>query len=222
MIVASIKGFGPGPYEDCKVYENVAQCTGGAASTTGFRDGPPLVTGAQIGDSGTGLHLALGIVTALYQRTQTGQGAARHLRNAGRRVEPVPREIARPAAARAWTTERIQPVRRGHSLRRGRAARRQRFRRRPARPHPEMQGLGARPQLVHLFHHPGAGVGENLRPHRRTDLEDRSRIRNSRSSPAEAERNLRAHRAMDDDQDQVRGDGSLQCRRHPGAALSCR
>jgi formyl-CoA transferase len=74
MIVASIKGFGPGPYEDCKVYENVAQCTGGAASTTGFRDGPPLVTGAQIGDSGTGLHLALGIVTALYQRTRTGVG----------------------------------------------------------------------------------------------------------------------------------------------------
>ena len=74
MIVASVKGFGPGPYEDCKVYENVAQCTGGAASTTGFREGPPLVTGAQIGDSGTGLHLALGIVTALFQRTRTGVG----------------------------------------------------------------------------------------------------------------------------------------------------
>src|SRR5919198_735400 len=74
MIVASVKGFGPGPYEDCKVYENVAQCTGGAASTTGFREGPPLVTGAQIGDSGTGLHLALGIVSALYQRTRTGRG----------------------------------------------------------------------------------------------------------------------------------------------------
>ena len=74
MIVASIKGFGPGPYEDCKVYENVAQCTGGAASTTGFRDGLPLVTGAQIGDSGTGLHLALGIVTALYHRTHSGKG----------------------------------------------------------------------------------------------------------------------------------------------------
>ncbi|MGA9949483.1 MAG: formyl-CoA transferase [Xanthobacteraceae bacterium] len=74
MIVASVKGFGPGPYEDCKVYENVAQCAGGAASTTGFRDGPPLVTGAQIGDSGTGLHLALGIVSALYQRVRTGRG----------------------------------------------------------------------------------------------------------------------------------------------------
>jgi formyl-CoA transferase len=74
MVVASVKGFGPGPYEDCKVYENVAQCAGGAASTTGFDDGPPLVTGAQIGDSGTGLHLALGIVAALYQRNRSGRG----------------------------------------------------------------------------------------------------------------------------------------------------
>jgi len=74
MIVASVKGFGPGPYEDCKVYENIAQCAGGAASTTGFDDGPPLVSAAQVGDSGTGLHLALGIVAALYQRNTTGRG----------------------------------------------------------------------------------------------------------------------------------------------------
>src|SRR5439155_21323674 len=74
MIVACAKGFGPGPYEACKVYQNCAQCAGGSASTTGFDDGPPLVTGAQIGDSGTGLNLALGIVAALYQRDRTGRG----------------------------------------------------------------------------------------------------------------------------------------------------
>ncbi|MGY8999910.1 MAG: formyl-CoA transferase [Rhodospirillales bacterium] len=74
MILASIKGFGPGPFEDCKVYENIAQCAGGSASTTGMLGDVPLVTGAQIGDSGTGLHLALGIVTALFHRTHSGKG----------------------------------------------------------------------------------------------------------------------------------------------------
>jgi len=74
IIYASVKGFGPGPYEDLKVYENVAQCAGGGASTTGFEEGPPTVAGAQIGDSGTGLHLALGIVTALFQREKSGRG----------------------------------------------------------------------------------------------------------------------------------------------------
>ena len=74
MIYASVKGFGPGPYEDCKVYENVAQCTGGAASTTGEIDSVPLVTGAQIGDSGTGIHLVAGILAALFKRERTGRG----------------------------------------------------------------------------------------------------------------------------------------------------
>jgi formyl-CoA transferase len=74
LILASVKGFGPGPYVDSKIYENAAQCVGGSASTTGFRDGPPLVTAAQIGDAGAGINLALGIVAALYQRVSTGRG----------------------------------------------------------------------------------------------------------------------------------------------------
>jgi formyl-CoA transferase len=75
MILASVKGFSEGHhYEDLKVYENVAQCAGGAASTSGFWDGPPTVSGAALGDSNTGMHLAIGILTALRQRDKTGKG----------------------------------------------------------------------------------------------------------------------------------------------------
>jgi formyl-CoA transferase len=56
------------------VYENVAQCAGGAASTTGFWDGPPTISGAALGDSNTGMHLAIGILTALIGRGKTGKG----------------------------------------------------------------------------------------------------------------------------------------------------
>ena len=75
IVMGSIKGFGStGPYADFKAYENVAQAMGGAMSTTGVPEGPPFVTGAQIGDSGTGLHLAVGLLAALRQADQTGQG----------------------------------------------------------------------------------------------------------------------------------------------------
>jgi len=74
LIYASIKGFGPGRYANFKAYEVIAQAMGGAMSTTGFEDGPPTATGAQIGDSGSGIHLVAGILAALYQRTATGQG----------------------------------------------------------------------------------------------------------------------------------------------------
>ncbi|CAN7318553.1 formyl-CoA transferase [Trinickia sp. LjRoot230] len=75
MIVASVKGFSEGHhYSDLKVYENVAQCAGGAASTTGFWDGPPTVSAAALGDSNTGMHLAIGILTALIGREKTGKG----------------------------------------------------------------------------------------------------------------------------------------------------
>src|ERR1041384_3308586 len=74
MIYASVKGFGPGPFADCKVYENVAQCTGGSASTTGEIGSVPLVTGSQIGDSGTGIHVVAGILAALLHREKSGRG----------------------------------------------------------------------------------------------------------------------------------------------------
>ncbi|MDA0224934.1 MAG: formyl-CoA transferase [Proteobacteria bacterium] len=75
IVMGSIKGFGSsGPYAEFKAYENVAQAMGGAMSTTGVPDGPPFVTGAQIGDSGTGLHLAIGLLAALHQAGRTGQG----------------------------------------------------------------------------------------------------------------------------------------------------
>ena len=75
IIMGSIKGFGSsGPYSNFKAYENVAQAMGGAMSTTGVPEGPPFVTGAQIGDSGTGLHLVIGLLAALQQRHTSGKG----------------------------------------------------------------------------------------------------------------------------------------------------
>ena len=75
IVMGSIKGFGSsGPYAEFKAYENVAQAMGGAMSTTGTPEGPPFVTGAQIGDSGTGLHLAIGLLAALRHAEKTGQG----------------------------------------------------------------------------------------------------------------------------------------------------
>lgn len=74
LIYASIKGFGEGSYQSAKAYECIAQAMGGSMSTTGMEDGPPLATGAQIGDSGTAVHLAAAILAALYQRTRTNRG----------------------------------------------------------------------------------------------------------------------------------------------------
>jgi formyl-CoA transferase len=75
LIFGSVKGFNDdSPWSDLKVYENVAQCAGGAASTTGFWDGPPTVSAAAIGDSNSGMHLLIGILTALLAREKSGVG----------------------------------------------------------------------------------------------------------------------------------------------------
>ena len=74
IIYASGKGFGPGPYVDCKAYETVAQAMGGSMSTTGFEDSVPTSTGAQIGDSGTGMHLVAAVLAAVIHREKTGRG----------------------------------------------------------------------------------------------------------------------------------------------------
>jgi formyl-CoA transferase len=75
LIFGSVKGFNDdSPWSDLKVYENVAQCAGGAASTTGFWDGPPTVSAAALGDSNSGMHLLIGILTALVGREKTGVG----------------------------------------------------------------------------------------------------------------------------------------------------
>ena len=75
LVFGSVKGFNEdSPWADLKVYENVAQCAGGAASTTGFWDGPPTISAAALGDSNTGMHLTIGILTALIDRERTGRG----------------------------------------------------------------------------------------------------------------------------------------------------
>src|SRR6201994_1809267 len=75
LIYGTVKGFNDDSrYTDLKVYENVAQCAGGNASTTGFWDGPPTVAGGALGDSNTGMHLLIGLLTAIIDRNKTGQG----------------------------------------------------------------------------------------------------------------------------------------------------
>ena len=207
IIYASIKGFGPGPYADCKAYENVAQCMGGAASTTGWEDGPPTVTGAQIGDSGTGVHTIAGILAALYQRERTGKG---------QRVE-----VAMTDAVLNLCRVKMRDQ--------------QRLMRGPLPEYPNKEFGDAVPRAGNASGggQPGAALrcapgGPNdyvyviiqppsweplmklVRPRR---ADHRSGIRDAAGAFAEDPGMLLDHREMDDDQDQVRGHEGAQRRR---------
>ena len=213
LIVASIKGFGPGPFEDCKVYENVAQCTGGAASTTGFRDGLPLVTGAQIGDSGTGLHLALGIVTALYQRTVTGKGQ--------KVTTAMQDSVLNLARVKMRDQQRLAhgPLKEysqfGEGIPFGEAV-----------PRAGNDSGGGQPGRIlkckgwetdpnaYIYSSPRPRSGKRSATSSASPAGRPIPITPSRRQGYRAERDFRAHRIVDDDEDQVRGDGNSQQGRH--------
>src|SRR6059036_32494 len=124
IIAASVKGFGTsGPYADYKSFEWIAQATGGVMSLTGMPDGPRLRTEAGLGDTGAGLHCAIGILAALVQRERTGEGqhvevaqqdsvlnlVRIHLREHYLTGQPAPRRGNRSVAAGPSNLYRCRP-----------------------------------------------------------------------------------------------------------------
>jgi crotonobetainyl-CoA:carnitine CoA-transferase CaiB-like acyl-CoA transferase len=75
IIYAQVKGFGEGsPFEQNLAFDMIAQACGGTFSVTGDKNGPPMRPGISVGDTGTGMLMAITILSALYKRRQTGEG----------------------------------------------------------------------------------------------------------------------------------------------------
>ena len=75
IIYAQVKGFGEGsPYENNLAFDMIAQATGGVMSISGYPDNPPVKPGPTLGDTGTGMLLAISMLGALYEQQKTGKG----------------------------------------------------------------------------------------------------------------------------------------------------
>ncbi|PZX13028.1 crotonobetainyl-CoA:carnitine CoA-transferase CaiB-like acyl-CoA transferase [Palleronia aestuarii] len=75
LIYAAGTGYGwSGPYRDFPAMDLTVQAMSGIMSTTGFPDRPPVKAGPAVADFFGGVHLYGAVVTALYEREQTGRG----------------------------------------------------------------------------------------------------------------------------------------------------
>ena len=210
LIFGSVKGFNDdSPWSDLKVYENVAQCAGGAASTTGFWDGPPTVSAAALGDSNSGMHLLIGILTALLAREKSGVG-----QKVSVSMQDAVLNLCRVKLRDQLRLERVGYLEEypqypngtfGDTVPRGGNA--------GGGGQPgwvlKCKGWEDRPQRLCLFHHPGAELGAHVSGHRQAGVGRRSRLRHREGSRIAHLRDLRRHREVAGRQDQVRG------RRHP-------
>jgi crotonobetainyl-CoA:carnitine CoA-transferase CaiB-like acyl-CoA transferase len=75
IITCTVTGFGShGPGADRPAFDQVAQATGGGMSITGLDPGHPVRSGIPIGDLGGGMFAVMGILTAVIEREQSGEG----------------------------------------------------------------------------------------------------------------------------------------------------
>ena len=119
IIYASVKGFGEGsPYEKNLAFDMIAQACGGTFSVTGDPDGPPTRPGISLGDTGTGMLMAITIASALYKRQKTGAGAAAASGDAGRDHALHAHQLRHPGADRQAGAARRQQGGRASTTRR--------------------------------------------------------------------------------------------------------